>query len=327
MRAVAILIAVSCLLPVAAKAQPAAPPADCKLVKIDSLDMDVSDKALMIPVTINGKPMKLRLNLAASMSAITQATAVDLDLSQRSLSNIMGFVVGQDGVQVLNYTDIPQFQLGHLPAQKFRALVLPPKANIDGPGELGAGTLSVYDYELDVAHGKIGLFLPNHCSGRAVYWTRDVPAKVPFETRQMSTSHDPGFVRGTMTLDDKPVRVAFRATGPSTIGAGALFRIFGIGTNDPRLVPSTQEAAGVKLDPPYDKVWTFQFKSLTADGLTVTNPQVYVLDQNPMYFSCRDDASCYGGADLDLGLPVLSKLHIFVSNQEKMLYLTAADAH
>jgi hypothetical protein len=327
MRAAAILIAVSCLLPMAAKAQPAAAPADCKLVKIDSLDMDVSDKALMIPTTINGKPMKLRLNLEASMSALTQATALNLDLSLRSLSNIMSFMAGQDNVQVLNYADVPQFQLGHLPAQKFRVAVLPPKANIDVAGEISGGTLSVYDYDLDVAHGKMGLFLPNHCPGQVVYWTRDTPGKVPFNARQMYDSNDPGFMRGTMTLDDKPVRVAFRATGPSYMGAGALYRVFGISTSDPRLVPSNQEAAGVKLDPPYDKVWSFSFKALSADGLTITNPQVYVLDQDPRYFSCRDDAHCYGGADLTLGLPVLSKLHIFVSNKEKMLYLTAADAH
>ena len=37
-------------------------------------------------------------------------------------------------------------------------------------------------------------------------------------------------------------------------------------------------------------------------------------------------ARCFGGNDAMLGLSVLSKLHLYVSNKEKMLYLTGADA-
>jgi hypothetical protein len=37
--------------------------------------------------------------------------------------------------------------------------------------------------------------------------------------------------------------------------------------------------------------------------------------------------SCAGRPDLNLGLPHLSKFHLYVSSKEKLIYLTAADAH
>ena len=37
-------------------------------------------------------------------------------------------------------------------------------------------------------------------------------------------------------------------------------------------------------------------------------------------------AQCFGGNDAVLGLSVLSKLHLYISGKEKLIYLTSAGA-
>ena len=77
----------------------------------------------------------------------------------------------------------------------------------------------------------------------------------------------------------------------------------------------------------------------------MTNPDILVFDEPPKP-GCSDKAHftfpepselhstaqprltrCFGGDDAVLGLSVLSKLHIYVSGEENMLYLTDAKAN
>ena len=83
--------------------------------------------------------------------------------------------------------------------------------------------------------------------------------------------------------------------------------------------------------------YRYRFKTLSLDGLAVNNPLVYILpDAAEKAFRHNHDAkmdidAIYGqhlsGPELVLGTNVLSKLHLFISYKEKVLYLTAADAH
>jgi hypothetical protein len=81
-----------------------------------------------------------------------------------------------------------------------------------------------------------------------------------------------------------------------------------------------------------------------ADGLTVGNPNILVRGEpvgeecdghmRPRDITAQGHVSgavtlmvtCYGGTDIQLGLSVLSKLRIYMSSQEKLIYLTGAGA-
>jgi len=87
-------------------------------------------------------------------------------------------------------------------------------------------------------------------------------------------------------------------------------------------------------------------KALAADGLTVSSPDILIFDEKPrpecndkLHFTSFGQAPvhstepaqdqvgrCFGGHDVELGLSVLKKLHLYVSSKEKLLYITGAGA-
>jgi len=118
----------------------------------------------------------------------------------------------------------------------------------------------------------------------------------------------------------------------------AMRRIFNVDQTSPDLVAVNEDLLGHKL-------YRYPFKELTADGLTVSNPDIIVYDEEPrpecndkLHFKMPDPedtvhntmqprlARCFGGDDAVIGLSVLKKLHLFVSVKENMIYLTSADA-
>ena len=68
--------------------------------------------------------------------------------------------------------------------------------------------------------------------------------------------------------------------------------------------------------------------------MTIQNPQIELFaDKSMMRCDGKSHTmngkiyTCYGGADLYLGLEELKQLHLFFAFKEKKLFITAADAH
>lgn len=139
-------------------------------------------------------------------------------------------------------------------------------------------------------------------------------------------------------LDGHPVMVAFSTVGRSRIGMNAMRALFNVDETSPDLVAVSQDLLGHKL-------YKYPFKTLTADGLTVTNPDILVYDEQPkaqcndkLHFAFPEPSQqvhsterarltqCFGGDDAVLGLSVLRKLHLYVSSKENVMYLTSAEA-
>jgi len=109
--------------------------------------------------------------------------------------------------------------------------------------------------------------------------------------------------------------------------------------------PSSPELVAVSQDLLGHKLYKYPFKALTAEGLTVSNPDILVYDEEPkpacnehVHFADPDPsqmhsteqtrlAKNFGCEDAVLGLSVLSKLHMYISEQEKMIYITDAKAN
>jgi hypothetical protein len=79
------------------------------------------------------------------------------------------------------------------------------------------------------------------------------------------------------------------------------------------------------------------FKTLTVGDITITNPAIGILnDAEQVSFRAHhhdkiDLDPVYGSSlptsQINLGMDVLRKLHLYVAYGEKTLYVTAADAH
>jgi hypothetical protein len=200
-------------------------------------------------------------------------------------------------------------------------------------GDFGTQLFKRVDFELDLAGGKLNLFSPERCPGHAVYWTKTAFAELP-----LKRTPELDYIRAELMLDGHPVMVAFSTVGRSRIGMNAMRRIFGVDETSPDLVAMHEDLLGRKF-------YRYPFKALTADALTVTNPDIVVFDEEPRP-GCNDKlhfkfpepseqmhstlqprlARCFGGDDAVIGLSVLKKLHLFVSAKENVMYLTSADA-
>ena len=93
-------------------------------------------------------------------------------------------------------------------------------------------------------------------------------------------------------------------------------------------------------------IYRYPFKTLGTEELKVGNPAIRVVGVG-YTDQCRGNMTrniadpgklhslqpfstlytCVGGQDLTLGYSVLSKLHMYFSMKEKVMYISAADAH
>lgn len=304
---------------------------DCGLKEYVSLPLEVYPDHLLLPVTLGDTPKKMVLRLQDAANGMDADAVTALDLRTTSIPPNITF--HRDGREVTRIAHVPELHLGSQVVKGAEFLVL--RAGAYGgevAGDIGTNMFQKADYELDIAGGKFNLFSADHCPGKTVYWTKTGFTQLPLKPAQ-----EVGYIRTEMMLDDHPVTVALSTLGRSRIGMNAMRRLFNVDETSPDLVVVDQDLLG-------RKTYRYTFKTLTAGGLTITNPAILVHDEEPrpgcndkLHFAYPDHdplhsteqprlARCFGGDDVVLGLSVLSKLHLYVSNKEKLLYLTGAGA-
>lgn len=166
-----------------------------------------------------------------------------------------------------------------------------------------------FDVEVDFVKGKLNLFLEKQCPGHVVYWTHEAVAAVP-----MSVDAS-GHIAVEAMLDGKPIEAVLDSGAEhSTMSMAAARAVFGIDDKSPAL-KSLGEVALNYVVP--TKTYRYPFKALTFEGIAVQNPDIVIADT---------------GADseeptLVVGIGALRQLHLFIAYDEKMLYLTAAEAY
>jgi hypothetical protein len=304
---------------------------DCNLKQYESLTMEVWPNVLLLPVTFGTVPKKLVFRLDDAASGIAADSAEELGM--RYTSTPPNIVFHRDGQKITRIAHPAEMHLGGQILKNMEFLVTPSTPHPpEVAGDLGTYLFQKMDLELDIAGGKLNLFSPDHCPGQTVYWTKTGFAQLP-----LKLSKDVGYIRAEVVLDGKPITVAFSTIGRSRIGMNAMRRFFNVDETSPDLKAVDEDLLGHKL-------YRYAFKTITAGGLTVSNPAILVYDEDPRpgcndkpHFSSSEQelghameqprlTRCFGGSDAVLGLSVLSKLHLYVSTKEKMLYITSAGA-
>jgi hypothetical protein len=304
---------------------------DCGLKQYDSLALEVYPDRLQLPITFGTTQKEVVLRLDDAMNGIDSDSAALMDLRLTSLPPNVHF--HRNGQELKYIAHVPEVHLGRQNMRELQFLVVPAGPHPDNVvGDIGT-LFEKVDFELDIAGGKLNLFSPDHCPGKTVYWT-----KTGFAQITLKPSTEMGYIRSEMTLDGHPVTVALSTEGRTRIGMNAMRRIFGIDENSPELIPAQIGPMDGR------RFYRYPFKTLTADGLTIANPDILVFDEAPRP-ECKDKphfafaeheplhsteqtllSRCFGGDDVVLGLSVLKKLHIYVAGKEKVLYLTGAEA-
>jgi len=313
----------------AAQAQGAAPAQPCRLVQYGSVDMHAVDGNVSIPVTIGGVEHEAVFTLSGAFNQMSQEMADKLNLRARSLPR--GLTMSGPGF-IYKQAIVPELYLGEVKMRDVEFLVIPKGAGEDADQMvIGMEVFGKVDLDLDMAARKLKFFSQDHCPGKAVYWTKDF-TPVPFEMQ------DFGFVRPTLLLDGKPVAVSLGLNAMSTIRMGTMRKLFDVDEKSPGMTLLETNNRGTSI-------YSYPFKTLGNEELKIGNPAIRVIGVDGTD-ECRGNMTrdmpdprrlhdvvqshlhiCSGGADLMLGYSVLSKLHMYFSMKEKVMYISAANAH
>lgn len=298
-----------------------APP--CKPHLVASLDMlRQANGALAIMVQVNGKPQRMTIGIDDMHSFITADLAKSEGIAEQTVNSRVH--IGTEHGQAKTFGTVREFGIGTGIANNVPMIILPPGFDGKGTaGSIGTDILANFDVELDFAANKINFL--NGCTGFGGYWAARY-AELPLDLETL------GRPSATFQLDGQPVTVTFSVDRPgSRMPFNVAFKKFNL----------TKTSPGMSLIEKGDhEAYEYRFKTLTADGVTISNPLVRIhgapdaptCDGHEHFKSGPhrgrgDTVRCTAGGDLQLGLRELTQMHLLFAFPEKKLYLTAAGAH
>ncbi len=289
------LLALLCVLPVSSGAQEKA--ATCSLTIAASLEMrTIDDGRFTVPIQIEGHEYQLMPDTGGYWNTlIPRVVKKEGYRTQQADQNLIGF-----GSSIMKmFVTVKELGLGRARGHNFDFYV----HNGDPrfyDGTLTPQTIAAYDSDFDFAHDKFNLFLPDHCPGKVVYWTREPAAIVPMT---LDSSHH---IRIPVTIDGKKI-MAILDTGATTsvITVTAATRYLGIDNKNPGIKPLNSSGT----------VFSYPFQTMSFGDISISHPHVEVYPDR-----------AWNDNEMIVGMGVLRQLHLYVAYGEEKLYLTSATA-
>jgi predicted aspartyl protease len=278
---------------------PAVAADDCKLQRYVSLPMTIDEAGwVTVPLNVGGEQLNLMIDTGGVFSMVTDRTAARLKLRPQMM--IFQWMTMFGGRKLDHFVEAP-ITIGSTVVPKRPFVLIPDDAlTVSDDGILSNDILGIFDVDFDFAASKVGLFVPHPCEGKAVYWTHDDFAVIPFKL------DDNRHLKVKVLVDGKEVS-AFIDTGSS------------------RSVMSLETAVDLfKLDAKALAANQNQheFKTLQLNGITVANPNIILIPD--------DKSKIMGGyhePEMLLGISVLRQFHMLIAFKEKTIYVTPASAH
>jgi predicted aspartyl protease len=285
----------------------------CRLVRIASLDLTYENHRPTIPVTINGETKTFLIDTGAIYSSLTRDAAKTLGLALQPLDP--GRFSMFNGDKILYAVTAASFGLGRQTLKNFSFMVLPDgweKEKFDGL--LAPDLLSRMDVELDFSNGKFNLWSQDHCPDSVVYWADDYASlNITFD-KVGDGIVEQKHILVNAKLDGTDVRMAFDTGAPySTMTVEQARHVFHWGDTVPEMKRLNAD------HPEKPAIYAYPFKTLTFNGVTITNPKILLMETPPIHYYTPN-------YDMLLGIETLSRLHIYISYGEKVMYITGANA-
>jgi predicted aspartyl protease len=264
----------------------------------------------------------MALDTGAPLSAVDPVVAKNLGLIEKRMFQAATTISGQ----VFTYLAIVHdLGLGDNHASDVKMLVWPSPMSSKGniAGLIGVDLLRHYDIDIDFGARKLNLFSQDHCPGRVVYWTNGAVAVVPMHVVNS------GHIILPVTLDGHEFDAVMDLGSSHTlISMEFAHNVFGLTGSSPGM-EKTGEIYGSVQTP----VYRHTFKTLELEGLSFTNPTLYIWDNLIRYSATQappigsrlsDLHESEGNTDVTLGLNELNHLHVYIAYKEQKLYITPA---
>jgi len=296
---------------------------DCSHLKGFWLDLISTDEGYLVPVSVAGTPRLFLLATSSGYAKLDEKVVEELKLPTKAAPE--GFSVVASKVRLTRIATSPTIQLGPVTRRDAEFLISPhndrwgPRAD----GEAGINIFGGFDIELDLAHNKVGLFLPRDCKF-VPYWKYDVFGNSSFVIEPT------GIMLLPMTLDGKRIEASIStAHEKSYMGLTVARMLLGIEEKSSSYTPADKTPWG-------KDTFRYPFKTLTGgDNVTINNPEIYVnVDEGVVCGGIAgrriaelNDYShyCYSGGDVELGRKELRQLRMFFVFKEKRVYFTLAE--
>lgn len=297
------------------------------LTILTSLDMKIaSDGLVSVPMQVGDTRQFMLIDTGGYFSELTEAAANEAKLTPHHVNLEL---IGVSG-RVTQNAVTTSFVLGNIHAPKADFMVFPKEDGADHMvpdtgGTIAPSFLIGYDVEFDFAAMKVYLLSQEHCDGQVIHWQADAVAEIPMiVTRDLH-------IKVPVTLDGREY-LATLDTGASasTINLNRATRDFALkpGSAD------TPAQGTVRSDQP-STIYTHRFKSLSLNGIAVSNPEIMLLPdlvRNQMgdtgantvqrEMHTNDPYRDTGLPDMILGMDILRHLHFYIAYKEKKLYVT-----
>jgi predicted aspartyl protease len=283
------------------------------LALVDEIQMESANGGpSTVPVKINGKDQKLTLATAGTTTQLSEDAAKALNLEPTRSDMVLTDALGNPNR--VDEVAIADFSMGRLHGTNVKWPVTP-EGGRGGRGGRGGGGgaglfslnyMRLYDVDVDFGSDKLRLFSQDHCPGAVLYW------KAPGAVGTVPITIDNGRVTVPVMVDGKAITgVIDTASAGSSVYAAIAEKVLGIDTSNTR--------------------------SLTAKTVGIGQ-----LTLNDINFMVRPDINSQGSGDrardlrvkktgidfemahpeVNLGMDVLRKLHLYMAFGENKLYVT-----
>lgn len=293
---------------------------------VTSIDMTpVNDnRAILIPVTLNGKPKQLLVDTGGAMTEMSPDVADELGLPRQTTAYQLYDVSGRMSNQFVH----ADFGIGTLTSKNMVFMLSPGGQTFQGTpiaGLLAPDILKHYDVDIDFGAGKFNLLSQDHCEGKVIYWKADAVAVVPMKV--MASGH----ILLPVLLNGKEV-IALLDTGAwnTTLTQPVAEHTFGLTMGTPD-TPATGTLATRSAATTYHHV----FDTLGFEGIAVSHTDVDIIPDFGAQVE-RENATPETGTHFAarrsdetqqamlLGMNILRHFHIYIAYKEDRVYITPA---
>ncbi|HTY92515.1 MAG TPA: hypothetical protein VMC02_01415 [Steroidobacteraceae bacterium] len=298
----------------------------CQLRRYSSLDVNLDHGYPLIPVTAQQRDAWIVFDTTAVVPLIYERYVHDYTSSTRKLaSDSPGIHIGRFNVRELGIIDdlrlgTARFRKGEFAIYEEEATERSELPEVDGKPIIGRMSLTFFansDVEIDLARHKINLYEATHCpDGAVVYWTNHY-SEIPLKKGALGTYYFP------MELDGRRVEATLTTTSQFSTLTTDVSR---------KLYDFDETSAGIEHRRTRGGTLShYRSMSISTDSLHVSNTDILLMHSSVdcLLGKSAEGAAiheaCYGGeAPLQLGLPVIKKLHLYFATHDNKLYFTSA---
>jgi hypothetical protein len=294
---------------------------DCRLPRVGSIDFEIVNNQVLVPVTLDGHSGRMLLDTGDISTVLRSDYVQQLGLKVENLPASAQISFGT--AHITQTAHVAALDVGPVRFGRADLLVIPTAATAERPawvGILGTNAFSKADFELDFSQHKLNLYSQDHCPGAVVYWT-DKFSSAPLLRGPLGNYYFP------IELEGKKIEAEFSTAVPDNWLATEVTRsLYGFDEKSQDIETRTDSVGGIQAQ--------YRAMTLSATGFQVNNAQIRLntaksascsLTHGPEHAAMY--TGCMGGeAPLKLGLNVAQHMHLYFATKEKVLYFTDAAA-